>query len=82
MTGFETKKIKIDRKDRFYGTKNIKDSMQTENVWSWTHAVDMEQIRVRFELYLGWNRKDISASEIVKEISAMPDIFHIEIDTP
>ncbi len=56
--------------------------LQKANICNFsTRAVNMEQIRVSFELYLGWNQKGISASEVVKEISRMPDISHIEIDT-
>lgn len=56
--------------------------LQKANICNFsTRAVNMERIRVSFELYLGWNQKNISAWEIVKEISAMPDISHIEIDT-
>lgn len=46
-----------------------------------THDADMGQVKVQFDLYLGWNQRDISASDLIKKLSEVPDISRIEIDT-
>lgn len=45
-----------------------------------TRDVDMDLIQVRFDLHLGWNQKDISASELIRSLSKIPNISRIEID--
>lgn len=43
--------------------------------------VDAEHMRVRFELYIGCRkRRDVSTTDLLAALSAMPDVSRIEID--
>ncbi len=43
--------------------------------------VDGEHTRVRFELYLGMHRRDVSTSDLLLKLSTIPNVSSINIDT-
>lgn len=45
-----------------------------------SRSADAGHIRVRFELYLGWQRRDVSTTDLLRRLSEIPDVSRIEID--
>lgn len=43
-------------------------------------SYDAQRMKVRFELYLGWKQRDVSTSELMRQISSIESVSQIEID--
>lgn len=69
--------------EQAYSLEEICDMLELEeaNISNFScRSYDAQRMKVRFELYLGWKQRDVSTSELMRQISSIESVSQIEID--